>query len=394
MDCFAGHQRGQRPAFECLILQKDHARDSEGREVHSIFRSVLVVGVAGFVLAPCSSAAAVENSPAASAVLALADCVLEWSILATLIPAFFLGALIKVAVPSHRFLRCLGPQTQRPTAYGAALGSGVLLSLCSCNIVPLFGSIWRSGAGTGPAFALLYAGPAVNVVAVAYVCKLLGFGMGLWRVAAGAIMSVLLGLAMGAFFPSSKIRPTTSLDHVSVHPGRGAALAVGTLLLLLIVLGFAPMAPLLRLTVAAPTVVLIGLIAWRRLEKDCCTQWLRESGAQVLRTLPILVVVVLTLGYVAALVGPASTVVGGPAAGAVAAAGGTLMYFPVLTDTALVKSFGWGSGPAMVVLLAAPGLSLPGMFGAGKEVGVKRVVCYAAFVAVLAFALGMPYGLL
>ena len=112
------------------------------------------------------------------------------------------------------------------------------------------------------------------------------------------------------------------------------------------------------------------------------------------RHFPILVVVVLTLGYVAALVGQASEVVAGPAAGAAAAAGGTLMYFPMLTDTALVKSFGWRSGPAMVVLLAAPGLSLPGMFAAAKEVGVKRVVCYAAFVAVLAFALGMLYGLL
>jgi uncharacterized membrane protein YraQ (UPF0718 family) len=70
------------------------------------------------------------------------------------------------------------------------------------------------------------------------------------------------------------------------------------------------------------------------------------------------------------------------------------MYFPMLTDVALVKSFGLGGGAAMVLLLAAPGLSLPAMLTARREVGLKRVLCYAALVAVFAFVLGMPYGLL
>ncbi len=282
------------------------------------------------------------------------------------------------------------------------MGSGTLLSLCSCNIMPLFGSIWRSGAGAGPAFCLLYAGPAVNVVAVAYVCKVLGFGMGLWLVAAAAIagrllMGALLGLAMETFFPSPESKPIATIDAMSHSPGKGAALTMGTLMLLLITLGFVPMTPQFRLAVAPPVVVLIGLIAWRRLERDLCVQWLRESGAQMLRTLPKLAVAALILGllgYAAQRFGWSAAAAEGPAWGSVAAVGGTLMYFPMLADVALVKSFGWGGGAAVVLLLAAPGLSLPAMLTARREVGLKRVLCYVALVVAFAFVLGMPYGLL
>ena len=48
----------------------------------------------------------------------------------------------------------------------------------------------------------------------------------------------------------------------------------------------------------------------------------------------------------------------------------------------------------MVLLLAAPGLSLPAMLTARREVGLKRVLCYVALVVAFAFVLGMPYGLL
>ena len=52
------------------------------------------------------------------------------------------------------------------TAIVAAALAGSVLAVCSCTIVPLFAGIYKKGAGLGPATTFLYAGPAINVLAI------------------------------------------------------------------------------------------------------------------------------------------------------------------------------------------------------------------------------------
>jgi len=73
-------------------------------------------------------------------------------------------------------LRYLGTGARKRTAYLAAALSGMVLSLCSCNVVPLFVSIYRRGAGIGPAFTFLFASPALGLLSAIFTFKVSAWG--------------------------------------------------------------------------------------------------------------------------------------------------------------------------------------------------------------------------
>ena len=95
------------------------------------------------VLAPVEQSI-VERLPdrPTDALLGIVDvfrcCILSWQALTTMLPAFLLGGAIAAFVPTSLVLRYMGAGANRVVAYTSAALSGILLSLCSCNIVPLF----------------------------------------------------------------------------------------------------------------------------------------------------------------------------------------------------------------------------------------------------------------
>ena len=113
-----------------------------------------------------------------------------------LLPAFVIAGAMAVYIAQGSVMRYLGPAAPKPLALGVASVSGTLLAVCSCTVLPLFGGIYRRGAGLGAAIAFLYSGPAINVMAVVVTAKILGIELGVAR-AVGAIVSrntcVLLG---------------------------------------------------------------------------------------------------------------------------------------------------------------------------------------------------------
>ncbi len=118
-------------------------------------------------------------------------------VLLCLVPAFFIAGAIGQFVSQGAVLRYLGANAPRPVAYAVASGSGSLLAVCSCSVLPLFAGIYRRGAGLGPAIAFLYSGPAINVLAVILTARVLGLELGLAR-AAGAVAFAFVDLSRAA----------------------------------------------------------------------------------------------------------------------------------------------------------------------------------------------------
>ncbi|OGV74298.1 MAG: hypothetical protein A3K19_17875 [Lentisphaerae bacterium RIFOXYB12_FULL_65_16] len=328
-------------------------------------------------------------------------CVLSWAIVIVMLPAFFLGAAIKVFVPGHLILRHLGPNAPPWRAYGASVSAGTVLSLCSCNVIPLFLSIWRSGAGVGPAFTFLFAGPAINVVSMVFTCRVIGVGIGIWRVVAVAVMSVVIGLVMHRLFGRAGAGPgDPAPPTVSMGPRPGPVVGMVLLLLALLVLGSIELTWRWRAALTLPLLVALGLVAWLRVERDYCRRWLKEGMVLILKIIPILIPFVLAIGWLAQKV-PLSAgqwLAGGnsPGVNLLAAAFGALMYFPIMTEVAFVKMLlkvmGAGIGPGMAILLTGPGVSLPGMVILAREIGPKRTFCYVSLVVLLAALAGCFFG--
>ena len=121
-------------------------------------------------------------------------------VLLCLVPAFLIAGAVSVFVSQGSILKYLGPRASRPLAYGVASVSGAVLAVCSCTVMPLFAGIYRMGAGIGPATAFLYAGPAINVLAIILTARVLGPKLGLARAVGAVAFSVVIGLLMHLIF--------------------------------------------------------------------------------------------------------------------------------------------------------------------------------------------------
>ncbi len=117
-----------------------------------------------------------------------------------LLPAFFIAGVISVFVSQGSVLRYFGANAKRWLAYTVASVSGIILAVCSCTILPLFSSIYKRGAGLGPAIAFLYSGPAINILAIILTARILGFEMGVARVIGAVLFSVVIGLLMAFIY--------------------------------------------------------------------------------------------------------------------------------------------------------------------------------------------------
>ena len=117
-------------------------------------------------------------------------------VLLCLVPAFFIAGAIAVFVSQASVMRYLGPQAKKVMAYGVASVSGSLLAVCSCTVLPLFSGIYKMGAGLGPAATFLYAGPAINVLAIILTARVLGIELGVALAVCAVFFRIIIGLLM------------------------------------------------------------------------------------------------------------------------------------------------------------------------------------------------------
>ncbi len=121
-------------------------------------------------------------------------------VLLCLIPAFFIAGAIAVFVSQASVVKYLGGKANKVLSYGVASVSGTILAVCSCTVLPLFAGIYRAGAGLGPATTFLYSGPAINVLAIVFTSRVLGFELGVARAVGAVAFSIVIGLAMHLIF--------------------------------------------------------------------------------------------------------------------------------------------------------------------------------------------------
>ena len=145
-------------------------------------------------------------------------------VLLCLVPAFFIAGAIGQFVSQGAVLRYLGAKAPRPVAYGVASVSGSILAVCSCTVLPLFASIYRRGAGLGPATAFLYSGPAINVLALILTARVLGLEIGLARAIGAVVFAVVVGLLMAYLFRTEEAeRQSHGADPFAAAAAKGSA---------------------------------------------------------------------------------------------------------------------------------------------------------------------------
>jgi uncharacterized membrane protein YraQ (UPF0718 family) len=139
-------------------------------------------------------------------------------VLLCLVPAFFIAGAVSVFIRKESVMKYLGPGAKKSVAYGVASVSGSVLAVCSCTVLPLFAGIYRMGAGIGPATAFLYAGPAINVLAIVLTGKVLGWKIGLARAVGAVVFSIVIGLLMHFIFRKEETNRQGGLNLSGEEP--------------------------------------------------------------------------------------------------------------------------------------------------------------------------------
>ena len=137
---------------------------------------------------------------AIAASLDLAKWYAQEHIVLCLLPAFFIAGAIAVFINQGAVLKYFGASAKKWLSYTFAAVSGGLLAVCSCTILPLFSSIYKRGAGLGPAVVFLYSGPAFSILSIILTWRILGMEIGIVRMIGAIGFSIIIGLAMAFIY--------------------------------------------------------------------------------------------------------------------------------------------------------------------------------------------------
>lgn len=321
-------------------------------------------------------------------------------VITCLVPALFIAGGIAAFVSQGAILKYFGPRAKKWVSYSVASVSGSVLAVCSCTVLPLFAGIYKKGAGLGPAIAFLFSGPAINVLAIVYSAKLLGYDIGIARAVGAVIFSVVVGLIMAFIYRKEQSKADQkAFDLLAAQKSSKSVwqqvLFIGSLV------GVLVFAASKNWIVMGIFLVLMAIILWRWFTKGEIVQWLKETLHFTRLIIPWLLLGVFVAGILTVVIPPdvVAKWVGGNSilANFIASFAGALMYFATLTEVPIIKAFmdlGMGKGLALSLLLAGPALSLPAMFTITKIMGFKKMITYVGIVVVMATLTGYIFGLI
>ena len=321
-------------------------------------------------------------------------------VLTCLVPAFFIAGAIAVFISQGAVLRYFGPKARKVLSYSVASVSGTILAVCSCTVLPLFGGIYKRGAGIGPAIAFLYSGPAINVLAIVYTARLLGYDLGIARIVGALTFAAGIGLIMSFIYRKEEsLKDATAFDALLSDSEGKSLLQQGIFFATLV--GILVFAASQNWIVMGVLLVVLAVILWRWFSRSELGQWMRETLHFVRLIVPWLLGGVFVAGIITTFVPESvvATYVGGNSllANFGASLFGSLMYFATLTEVPIIRAFtdlGMGKGPSLALLLAGPALSLPNMLVIRSIMGTKKTLTYITLVVVFATISGYIFGLI
>lgn len=357
-------------------------------------------------------------------------CIFTPRAVTIVLPAFLVAGALVVFVPSQAVMKYLGAKANRIISYGVSAFSGNVLTVCSCNVVPMFAGILRRGAGIGPAFCFVFAAPAIHVVNTVFTFQVIGWRLALWRFFSVPAIAIAIGAIMAVIFRrderarQEQIHKSASIALVAVpaeQTRRGLGF-LGVLVLILIVGATLSSLPGFEKGLAQYLVLAgVGLallasvpLALRWFGKEETVEWGRQTYLLLRMIVPIFIVAVIAIAIIVnhipiQWIMPSAAEKGRLAFGHpegnrllpvfLASAFGTLMYFPMLTEVAFTKGLllrYFAVGPALAILLGGPGLSLPGLLLVCRVAGWKKMVVYwivmVALVTIVAYVCGAYIG--
>jgi len=276
-----------------------------------------------------------------------------------LLLAFIAAGALQEFAPRDKVIKLMG-SGRGFVPYAVAGCGGPLLSMCSCSIIPLFGGLYKRGAGLGPAVTFLLAAPAFNPAAILLTLGLLGWKFAVARIVVAIGAGILAGYLTDRFFKG---------------------------------------------TLPAPEPIRIGQ------ELDDAVQKNESLSSRVANTLlyswefvkmvlPLILLGVIGAGLVKAFLPPSMIVKylgNGFLPIMLSSAVGVFMYTPTLVEVPLIRGLlesGMGTGAAMAFLLTGPALSLPSILGVCKIVKPKVPAVYASLMWVFGTIAGLIFWLL
>jgi hypothetical protein len=258
----------------------------------------------------------------------------------------------------------------------------------------MFTSMYKIGAGIGPATSFLYSGPAINTAAIFISAAMLGT-IGWARSLSAVILAFGVGLIMDFLFGKARAKETyqeeTENSPKASIPWKG-------LLVIFILVAMYVVGPNLYKGILMVAAFGIGYLFFT---KDQRINWYRESWSLFKLIFPILIVGVFVASALKVFV-PTSVIVklfGAESfvSNILASVISGILYFSTLTEVPIVRSLiemGMSSGSAIAFLLAGPALSLPSMILINRIMGLKRGMTYIILVILLSAIAGSVYELI
>ncbi|QLH75639.1 MAG: permease [Methanomassiliicoccales archaeon] len=328
-------------------------------------------------------------------------------VLTCLVPAFFIAGAIAALVKKDAILRFFGPNVAKYKSYFVASISGTILAVCSCTILPLFAGIYKKGAGLGPATTFLFAGPAINVLAMIYTAQILGLDLGLARAIFAIAMSVVVGVVMSFLFKtkgtegSSNERPMLKFKDESSRP-KWTTPIFFIFLIGILVFGASTLDWMIKMPIIYVLTLGVAILLIYYFTREEVTDWGTETWDLTKKIFPILLVGTFFVGVFSYFVPPETFK---PYLGdnniwsnLLASVIGALLYMPTLMEVPIIggtlgyTSGAMASGPALVLLLSGPTTSLPSIVVLSKVMGWKKTLVYWALVILMSTLAGLSFG--
>jgi hypothetical protein len=162
-------------------------------------------------------------------------------VLLCLLPAFFIAGALAALIPKEAITRYLGRDAPKWISYPMSAVGGFALAVCSCTIMPLFASIYKKGAGLGPAITFLFVGPAVNILAITFTGTLIGMDIAIARIILSVVFGIAIGMLMAWFFREDDAKAASRQRDDAKTGGRafsrGASVPTRTWVFFLLLLG-------------------------------------------------------------------------------------------------------------------------------------------------------------